>query len=78
MATTEPKVIRPRSEGWLDHIRTAIFALQLASELTRDEAKIKAETREVIEELQTLLAEYVRRRDAAIGTESVVEAKPQA
>ena len=43
MATTEPKVIRPRSEGWLDHIRTAIFALQLASELTRDEAKIKAE-----------------------------------
>jgi hypothetical protein len=67
MATTEPKVIEPHEGGCLDHIRTAIFALQLASELTRDEAKIK-ECREVIEQLQTLLAQHARRRDAAIGT----------
>jgi hypothetical protein len=53
--------------GWLDHIRTAIFALQLASELTRDEEKIAA-VREEITRLQTLLAEHARRRDAEIST----------
>jgi hypothetical protein len=56
--TTEPKRITPHDRGWIDHIRTAILALQLASELTRDEAKIK-DCREVIERLQTIYAEYV-------------------
>jgi hypothetical protein len=40
--------------AFLDHVRTSIFALQLASELTRDETKIR-EVREVIKQLQTLL-----------------------
>jgi hypothetical protein len=39
----------------------------LASELTRDETKIR-EVREVITQLQTLLAEHARRRDSAFGT----------
>jgi hypothetical protein len=63
--TTRPKVIEPHEGGWLDHIRTSIFALQLASELTRDEDKIR-EARAVIEELQQLLAKHARRRDAAL------------
>jgi hypothetical protein len=49
--TPRPRVIDPHSSGWLDHIRTAIFALQLASELTRDEAEI-AHIHEVIKQLQ--------------------------
>jgi hypothetical protein len=64
-APTRPKVIRPHSGGWLDHIRTAILALQLASELTDDEAEI-AEIRQVITRLQKGLAAHARRRDAAL------------
>jgi hypothetical protein len=56
--TTEPKLITDHDCGWIDHVRTAIFALQLASELSADEAKIKA-VREVTERLQTFYAEYV-------------------
>jgi uncharacterized small protein (DUF1192 family) len=83
MATTEPKVVEPHEGGCLDHVQTAIFALQLASELTTDEQKIAA-VREEIERLQTLLAQHVRRRDAAIGTGPRLrhvdrpEAKPKA
>src|SRR5262249_52631110 len=69
---TEPKTgptkITVQDRGWLDHIRTSIFALQLASELTRDEDTI-AEVREVIRQLQTLLAVHAVRRDRATFTE---------
>jgi uncharacterized small protein (DUF1192 family) len=74
--TTGPKLITHHDRGWIDHLRTAIFALQLASELTADEDKIAA-VREEIERLQTLLAERARRRDRAIGM-TTVEAKPKA
>ena len=63
--TTGPTVIEPHDGGWLDHVRTSIFALQWASELTRDEKKIR-EVREVTQ-LQTLLAEHARRSDSALG-----------
>jgi hypothetical protein len=66
--TSRPKLIEPHDGGWLDHVRTSIFALQLASELTRDEHKI-AEVREVIRQLQTLLAVHAIRRERAIFTE---------
>jgi hypothetical protein len=65
--TSRPKVIEPHSSGWLDHIRTAIFALQLASELTSDEAEIE-HIREVIGRLQEGLAAHARRRDGAIAS----------
>jgi hypothetical protein len=76
MATSEPKIITPHSGGWLDHIRTSIFALQLASELTDDPDEIR-ECREVIERLQKGLAAYARRRNASPFAESV-EAQPGA
>jgi hypothetical protein len=81
--TTGPKLIRPNESGWLDHIRTAIFALQLASELTRDEAEI-AQIREVIGQLQQGLAAHARRRGGGIFMEprlphtDRVKAKPEA
>jgi hypothetical protein len=65
--TSRPKLIEPHPSGWLDHVRTAIFALQLASELTSDENEI-AHCREVIGQLQNGLAAHARRRDAAITT----------
>jgi hypothetical protein len=71
--TSRPKLIEPHSSGWLDHIRTAIFALQLASELTSDEEEI-AHCREVVKQLQEGLAAHARRRDGAL----LVEAKPGA
>jgi hypothetical protein len=64
-STSRPKVNRTVCGGWLDHIRTAIFALQLASELTNDEAEIEHIQR-VISQLQKRLAEHARRRDAAL------------
>jgi hypothetical protein len=58
---TEAKVIQTHSSGWLDHVRMAIFALQLASELTQDEEDL-AHTRGVIKELQEGLVAHARRR----------------
>jgi len=66
--TTGPKLITHTDDGWLDHVRTAIFALQLASELTRDEEKLRV-CREVITDLQAGLAEHAKRRNAGIFTE---------
>jgi hypothetical protein len=71
MATSEPKIISPHSGGWLDHIRTAIFALQLASELTRDEDEI-AMCQQEIRRLQEGLAAHAHRRDGALFTEATV------
>jgi hypothetical protein len=80
---TDPKVIRPHPDGWLDHVRTAIFALQLASELTSDEAEIE-HLHEVIKKLQKGLAAHARRRDVSPFAEPELphvdrlKAKPEA
>jgi hypothetical protein len=65
---TEPKVIRPHPGGYLDHLRTAVLALQLAAELSHDEQEL-ARIHEVITALQQRLAAEGNARERELAAE---------
>jgi hypothetical protein len=52
--------------AFLDHIRTAILALQMYAEMTHDDQEL-ALVHGCITDLQKLLAAHAKNRDAALG-----------
>jgi len=60
--------ITSRDEGSdLDHIRTAIMALQAYAENNHDDQEL-AKVHRCITQLQSILADHAGNRDAALGT----------
>jgi hypothetical protein len=55
------------SGGQLDHVRTAIMALQIFAEHSHDDVEIHA-VHKCITALQKILADHASDRDAAMGT----------